>query len=377
MLIKSWTNVGLLMLAVSLAAAGDAFAQTSCGTIAAPIACSVTVGNVTYTATNFTFVAASGIGGGNTYQAGDIDIAITTGGGGTGLLQFGKHPSSPTAGLVFFANPGETVSFSFSYDLTITPSAPGTVIYAGSVVSSFDETHTANATAAFQTILFGAPSCLAFTGSTTAICSLPPGTTTFLTVGDILTLTGNTGNTGVTLFQSSFDASFTAAPPDLSLSKSDGGASVSAGGTVAYTLTYANAGGDATGVVITETVPDNTTFDGAASTAGWACTPDGSAGSTCTLAVGAVAGASGPANATFAVDVADPIPPGVIQIANTASIADDGAAGVDPVPADNVGADATPISGPAAAVPALSRPALLLLGWLLATAAWVFLRSSS
>src|SRR5207247_150252 len=44
--------------------------------------------------------------------------------------------------------------------------------------------------------------------------------------------------------------------PDLSITKSDGGASVAPGGTVAYTLTYANGGTQgATGVVLSETVP--------------------------------------------------------------------------------------------------------------------------
>ena len=58
------------------------------------------------------------------------------------------------------------------------------------------------------------------------------------------------------------------AAPDLTLAKSDGGASVVPGGTISYTLTYANVGNQgATGVVITETVPANTTFDAGASTA--------------------------------------------------------------------------------------------------------------
>ena len=135
-------------------------------------------------------------------------------------------------------------------------------------------------------------------------------------------------------------------PPDLSLTKSDGGASVAPGGTVGYTLTYANAGnGGATGVVLTETVPANTTFNAGASTAGWVCSPDSNAGSTCTLAVGALAAASGDQTATFAVTVVGPAPAGVSQIANTASIADDGANGGDPTPGDNSSSDTTPLTG--------------------------------
>ena len=104
-------------------------------------------------------------------------------------------------------------------------------------------------------------------------------------------------------------------PPDLALTKSDGGASVAPGGTVAYTLTYANSGDpDATGVVLTETVPANTTFNAGASTAGWVCAPNNNAGSTCTLAIGALAASGGSQTATFAVTVVNPVAAGVTQI---------------------------------------------------------------
>jgi uncharacterized repeat protein (TIGR01451 family) len=135
-------------------------------------------------------------------------------------------------------------------------------------------------------------------------------------------------------------------PPDLSLTKSDGGASVAPGGTVAYTLTYSNTGGQgSTGVVLTDTVPANTTFNAGASTVGWVCVPNNNAGSTCTLAVGAVAAPSGPLTATFAVTVVDPVGAGVTQISNTASIADDGTHGADPTPGNNTGSDTTPVTG--------------------------------
>lgn len=130
--------------------------------------------------------------------------------------------------------------------------------------------------------------------------------------------------------------------PDLALTKTDGGASVVPGGTVAYTLAYTNSGAAATGVVLTETVPANTTFSSVASTAGWSCVPDANAGSTCTLAIGAVAGA-GSGNATFAVTVVNPVAAGVTQVSNTASVADDGLHGADPTPANNSASDTTPV----------------------------------
>ena len=119
------------------------------------------------------------------------------------------------------------------------------------------------------------------------------------------------------------------ATPDLQIHKSDGGAYIVAGGSIIYTLDYANTGNQgATGVVISEKVPQNTTFDSARSTSGWVCNGT-AAGSDCTLPVGAVAaGATG--SATFATIIANPLPANVTSIANTVTITDDGANGVDP-----------------------------------------------
>ena len=131
--------------------------------------------------------------------------------------------------------------------------------------------------------------------------------------------------------------------PDLQLTKSDGNLSATPGSVLTYTLTYTNAGTkNATGVVLTETVPANTTFNAGASTAGWACTPNSNAGSTCTLSVGTlITNTSG--SAAFAVTVANPVAAGVAQLNNTASVADDGTHGADPTPGNNSASDTTPI----------------------------------
>jgi len=134
--------------------------------------------------------------------------------------------------------------------------------------------------------------------------------------------------------------------PDLSLTKSDGGVSVAPGGTVAYTLSYSNSGNrGASGVALTETVPANTTFNAGASSGSWVCLPNSSAGSTCALTVGILAAGGGTQTATFAVTVVNPVIAGVSQIANTASIADDGTNGTDPTPGNNSGSDTTPLTG--------------------------------
>ena len=109
-----------------------------------------------------------------------------------------------------------------------------------------------------------------------------------------------------------------------SITKSDGGASAAPGGTVSYTLTYANSGRPgATGVVLTETVPANTTFNAGASTAGWVSCRTTTRARPARSPSG-LAAAGGNQTATFAVTVVNPVPAGTTQISNTASVADDG-----------------------------------------------------
>ncbi len=135
------------------------------------------------------------------------------------------------------------------------------------------------------------------------------------------------------------------AAPDLVIVKDDGEATALPGDTVVYTLSYQNVGNqDATGVVLTETVPANTVFNAANSTAGWICTPTDLAGSTCTLDIGDLAAGAAVATANFAVTIVNPLPAGVTEVSNSASIADDGSNGLDPTPENNSDPDTTPIT---------------------------------
>jgi uncharacterized repeat protein (TIGR01451 family) len=123
--------------------------------------------------------------------------------------------------------------------------------------------------------------------------------------------------------------------PNLRITNDDGGIGAVPGGTIVYTLNYANTGNrDAAGVLITETIPANTIFDFGASTAGWVCVPNDVADSLCTIFVGDVArGGSG--SVTFAVTADNPLPLGVYVIANTSNITDDGSNGAELDPSDN------------------------------------------
>ncbi len=150
------------------------------------------------------------------------------------------------------------------------------------------------------------------------------------------------------------------AAPDLMIEKT-GPLSITPGGVAVYQEVYRNTGNQtATGVNITETVPQFTTFDAAQSTPGWSCATGGTAGSICTFPVGDLA-PSGSASVSFAVTVDAAIPAGVTQLSNTASIDDDHANGPDATPVNNSSTalttlDATPDlsvikTGPAVVAP--------------------------
>ena len=92
-------------------------------------------------------------------------------------------------------------------------------------------------------------------------------------------------------------------------------------------------------MVVTETLPVGTTFDAAASTAGWVEVSPGvfefTAG---TLAAGETR------DIVFTVIVDSEVPAGFELVNNTVTIADDGANGPDSNLADNTGMDDTPVT---------------------------------
>ncbi len=129
------------------------------------------------------------------------------------------------------------------------------------------------------------------------------------------------------------------ASPQLDLGKDDGGIFVVPGQSFAYTLSYANNGNqDANQVVLTETVPDFTTFSASSSLPSvWNCSGT-LPGSTCTTDIGTLpAGTSGTARFGLLVDF--PALSGVDNILNTATLSDDGLNGGG----NAIAADNTPI----------------------------------
>ena len=138
--------------------------------------------------------------------------------------------------------------------------------------------------------------------------------------------------------------------PDIELIKTDGDILIGQGLPLVYTLSYSNTGTiDLTDVTITETVPENTTFDADGSTPGWSCADGSEAGTTCELSIGDLAtGASGSVEFGLIVDevwVPDPEtglcgpPPENLLVDNTANIVGSSVNG----DAEDEDSDTTPI----------------------------------
>jgi uncharacterized repeat protein (TIGR01451 family) len=122
------------------------------------------------------------------------------------------------------------------------------------------------------------------------------------------------------------------ASPRLAITKTRTSAAPAPGELVTYAIAISNLGNqDAGAVTLTEQVPAATAFDAADSDPAWSC----SAG-TCTLVLPSLA-AGTTATRNFSVRVANPLPAGVNQIANTACGAD--------VPSRNVCATVTDPAG--------------------------------
>jgi LPXTG-site transpeptidase (sortase) family protein len=145
----------------------------------------------------------------------------------------------------------------------------------------------------------------------------------------------------------STDEDITVENIDLRIEKDDGGVSFDAGDIVVYDLNSYNDGSiDATGVVITETVPVNTTFDLAGSSGVWSCPDNSPAGTVCTQTLGTVSPSVGvPTVVQFAVAIDNPLPAAVTTITNNVSIADDGSNGPEPTPGNNSDSVITPSIG--------------------------------
>ena len=172
---------------------------------------------------------------------------------------------------------------------------------------------------------------------------------------DNITNTANISGTNFTTVNASSPAMALDAEPDLIVTKTDGSTTTEPGELLSYTLTYSNSGvANANGapqhtanVVLTETVPTNTTFNLGASTAGWSCANGAPAGTVCTLNVGAVNAGAAAGNAIFTVNLPALLPVSAVNVPNTSTIAESPANfnGTDRNTADNTTSDTDNIIG--------------------------------
>lgn len=205
---------GLLLLTMLVAAEVRA---ASCGTVAAPTACTITVGGtVTYTFTGFALPLSSASGGGTSFGAADINIDVSSGGGLAAVLTFSKNSANP--GVVFFVNAGQTSGFTVSYSASIRPAGPGIIAYGPLFAVDLNPaSSTGNAFGAVQFGIPGAPVCQAVIGvaGSHKDCTIPAGQPLTLSAGSIVSMSGNTGNASMLGFTNRFDATFAYRPLDV------------------------------------------------------------------------------------------------------------------------------------------------------------------
>ena len=117
--------------------------------------------------------------------------------------------------------------------------------------------------------------------------------------------------------------------------------SAAPGGVVIYSIYFSNYGDvPATGVTLSNMLPDHTAFNADSSFPGWSQV--GSTNEYIYYVGDLPAGDSGVVN--LAVSVDSPFPAGADAITNTASIFDNGSSGPDANPEDNTASDSTPIT---------------------------------
>ncbi|MDM8529114.1 hypothetical protein QUF58_13020 [Anaerolineales bacterium HSG24] len=226
--------------------------------------------------------------------------------------------------------PGDQISYSFMF------ANMGTAIANGVTIRDTlpDHTHFVEGTPTWRPVgseyWYDVPSLLISNGPsyivtmTVQVDDNLPGNVTVITNSAIIV---DNGHNGADLNLADNSTVFTNSinnpnAPNLTLTKTDNNVSVEPGDTLVYTVNYGNSGpGIASGVLIQEVVPANSTFNATASLSGWDCTDGAAAEEICRHNVGTLSsGASGVVQ--FAVTVNQNLPSSVTSIGNIATIID-------------------------------------------------------
>ena len=195
-----------------LAALGSATAYgASCGTVASPTGCTLTVGGqVQYSFSNFQLVnSVSSIG--QPYEGGDILIDLSPESGLRSVLTLSRNQSGPTPGSSFSVNSGETRGFGVSFDMGIAAVAPGTAVFDPQLTHAITRSTAGNGAASVQFIVPGIGPCVATAGTPSVNCTMPGSALGGGVAGMILNLSGNSGNAAILNMRQTFGADFTPA----------------------------------------------------------------------------------------------------------------------------------------------------------------------
>ncbi len=338
--------------------ANGAVAGTSCTTTIGSVTTStsasttfaVTVlGSYEGMVTNTARITDNGASGADTNTANNTSTLAITVSGDPDL-------TVTTTADVGATTPGNSISFTISYANTGTIEATSTILTetvpTGTLFSSASSTGTWSC----------ADGSVAGTVCTSTIGVLPisaTGTRVF-TVTTLGTYEGTVTNTvsiadsgtrGADLNSAdntAVQAVTVSGDPDLSVTNTPNVSSAAAGSTILFTIGYANSGTiQATGTVITETVPVGTTFVSAQSTGSWSCTDGAAAGTSCTLTLGPLAVTS-TGSYVFAVTVQSGFSG---TVSNVVTIADDGTRGTDMDTSNNTATATVTVPAPATSSP--------------------------
>lgn len=199
-----------LTLPLALLAAFSGQAATLCGTIAAPLACTVTTSNhVNVTFGNFQLIASQSTGGAPTLTPADYSISAN-GVGAEGILTFTRTTGGP---VVFNANAGQTVTGSISFSVILAPELPGTVNFLSTYSISLTGSQFRDGQAQIALIEPGAPNCQLAFPNTSTTCQTGSIVVNQFSGGMLMALAGNSGNAGIGQFSAAFAVDFTADPP--------------------------------------------------------------------------------------------------------------------------------------------------------------------
>ena len=265
---------------------------------------------------------------------------------------------------VITATPGGSVTY------TITASNAGPSNAPGATVA---DTFPAALTGTWTCVGAGGGTCTASgSGNISDTVNLPAGGSVTYTVSAVINAaaTGTLSNTATVAApagvtdptpgnNSATDTDTLALQADLAITNTDGVTSVTAGGTVTYTIMASNAGpSSAVGATVADTLP------AALSGATWTCV--GAGGGTCTAAgAGSISDTVNlPAGGSVTYTISATLSAAATgTLSNTATVAAPGGV-TDPNPANNSATDTDTITVAAAAaqaIPTLSEWALLLL----------------